>query len=73
MEAGSRCNGKYGEDIYIGVPRGTVVKDAETGKVVVDLSEPNQVELVLKGGHRRKGKFTFCNTYKTSSKICTRW
>ena len=28
--SGSRCNGKYGEDLYIKVPIGTVVKDAET-------------------------------------------
>ena len=41
--SGSRCNGKYGDDIYIGVPRGTVIKDAETGKVVADLSEPDQI------------------------------
>lgn len=30
--SGSRCNGKYGEDLYINVPIGTIVKDAETGK-----------------------------------------
>ena len=52
--SGAKCNGKYGEDIYIGVPIGTVIKDAETGKVVADLSNPDQVELVLKGG--RGGK-----------------
>ena len=43
--SGSRCNGKYGEDLYIKVPAGTIVKDAETGKVVVDLSEKEQTEL----------------------------
>ena len=57
--SGARCNGKYGEDIYIGVPIGTVIKDAETGKVVADLSEPEQVELVLKGGRGGKGNSHF--------------
>ena len=57
--SGARCNGKYGEDIYIGVPIGTMVKDAETGKVVADLSEPNQVELILKGGRGGKGNAHF--------------
>ncbi|MBR0426716.1 MAG: GTPase ObgE [Clostridia bacterium] len=57
--SGARCNGKYGSNIYIGVPRGTVIKDAETGKVVADLSEPNQVELVLKGGRGGKGNSHF--------------
>ena len=45
---GSHCFGKSGEDLYIDVPIGTVVKDAETGKVIVDLSQEGQVELVLK-------------------------
>ena len=57
--SGARCNGKYGEDIYIGVPIGTIIKDAETGKVVADLSEPEQVELVLKGGRGGKGNSHF--------------
>lgn len=35
--SGSHCNGKYGEDLYIRVPIGTVIKDVETGKVVADL------------------------------------
>ena len=30
--SGSHCNGKYGEDLYIKVPIGTVVKDAKTRK-----------------------------------------
>lgn len=38
--SGSHCNGKYGKDLYIKVPIGTIVKDVETGKVVADLSNP---------------------------------
>lgn len=57
--SGAKCNGKYGEDIYIGVPIGTVIKDAKTGKVVADLSKPDQVELVLKGGRGGKGNSHF--------------
>ena len=30
--SGSHCNGRYGEDLYIKVPIGTVIKDAETRK-----------------------------------------
>ena len=57
--SGSNCYGKKGEDLYIKVPLGTVVKDAETGKVIVDLSEPGQQELVLPGGRGGKGNSHF--------------
>jgi len=57
--SGNRCNGKYGESLYIKVPIGTVVKDAETGKVVADLSKPEQVELILKGGRGGRGNSHF--------------
>lgn len=57
--SGGRCNGKYGEDLYIKVPIGTVVKDLKTGKIIADLSEEKQVEMVLKGGHGGKGNMHF--------------
>lgn len=57
--SGNRCNGKYGESLYIKVPIGTVIKDAETGKVVADLSKPNQTELILKGGRGGRGNSHF--------------
>ena len=60
--SGNRCSGKSGEDLYVNVPRGTVVKDAETGKVIADLSEPNQVELILKGGRGGKGNCHFATS-----------
>ncbi len=67
--SGGKCNGKYGEDIYIGVPIGTVIKDAETGKVVADLSEPNQVELVLKGGKGGKGNSHFATSTRQAPRF----
>lgn len=67
--SGAKCNGRYGEDLYIGVPIGTVVKDAETGKVVADLSEPNQVELVLKGGKGGKGNSHFATATRQAPRF----
>lgn len=57
--SGSNCYGKKGEDLYIKVPLGTVVKDKETGKIIADLSKEGQKELVLPGGRGGKGNSHF--------------
>ena len=67
--SGSHCNGKYGEDLYIKVPIGTVIKDAETGKVVADLSEENQKELVLKGGRGGRGNSHFATATRQAPRF----
>ena len=67
---GARKYGKSGEDLVIKVPSGTIIKNAATNEILADLSEKGQEELILKGGKGGLRKFTFCNTYKTSSKIC---
>ena len=67
--SGSHCNGKYGEDLYIKVPIGTVIKDAETGKVVADLSEENQKELVLKGGRGGRGNSHFATATRQDNRF----
>ncbi len=59
---GNNCYGKSGEDCYIKVPAGTVVKDFATGKVIVDLSKKGQKELVLKGGRGGKGNTHFATS-----------
>ncbi len=67
--SGSNCNGKYGEDLYIKVPIGTVIKDAETNKVIADLSEPNQKELVLKGGRGGRGNSHFATSTRQAPRF----
>ncbi len=57
--SGNRCFGKSGDDLYIKVPRGTVIKDSETGKVIADLSEEGQCELIFPGGRGGKGNSHF--------------
>ena len=44
------CNGRGGEDLYIPVPVGTTVRDADTGEELTDLTHEGQVVLVAKGG-----------------------
>lgn len=57
--SGGRCTGRSGKDCFVKVPQGTVVKDAESGKVIMDLSEQNQKELILKGGRGGQGNVHF--------------
>ena len=55
-EGGKRnCAGKNGEDIYIKVPAGTVIKEAESEKVIADMSGDNKKLLLLKGGRGGSG------------------
>ena len=51
QEGGKKnCHGKNGEDLILKVPHGTVIKDAETDKVIADMSGDNRRVVVLKGG-----------------------
>ena len=57
---GSSCNctGKDGENIYISVPNGTILKNASTGKIIKDLTGLKEYTL-LKGGRGGKGNAHF--------------
>lgn len=56
---GARRSGKSGEDLYIFVPKGTIVKDIDKDVVVADLSEDNQEFLIAKGGRGGRGNQHF--------------
>ena len=49
------CRGKDGEDIIIKVPAGTVIKDAESEKVIADMSGTNTRQVLLTGGRGGNG------------------
>ena len=44
------CHGKNGADLILKVPEGTVIKDAESGKVIADMSGNNKRQIILTGG-----------------------
>ena len=54
-----KCHGTDGKDIYIDVPCGTVVYDAETGKYICDVTYDGQEVMLLKGGRGGLGNFQF--------------
>ena len=49
------CRGKNGSDIIIKVPAGTVIKEANSGKVITDMSGDNKRIVLLTGGHGGNG------------------
>lgn len=50
-----RCAGASGDDLVIKVPAGTVVKDADTGKVILDMANRTEPVVLLRGGRGGKG------------------
>lgn len=56
---GKRCNGKNGNDIIISVPQGTIVRDAESNRIIADLSELDKDFILAKGGNGGWGNAHF--------------
>ncbi|WP_368488529.1 GTPase ObgE [Clostridium sp. BJN0013] len=57
--SGSKCFGKNGENLYIRVPLGTVIKDVNTDKIMADLSHIGDKYIVAKGGKGGRGNVRF--------------
>lgn len=67
-----KMSGKDGEDLEIRVPPGTLVKDAETGKVLLDLTVPNSRVLVLPGGRGGRGNPHFTTATRQAPSFAER-
>ncbi len=59
--AASRCTGKSAPDLTVFVPRGTLVKDAETGKIIADISDDEPV-VIAEGGRGGWGNWHFATS-----------
>jgi GTPase len=57
--SGSRSTGADGEDRYIEVPLGTVVKDKETGEFICEITEEDQTVIIAQGGKGGLGNWNF--------------
>ncbi len=54
----ARCNGKSAPDLIMRVPRGTLVRDAETGRIIADISDDGDT-IIAKGGNGGWGNCHF--------------
>lgn len=66
---GANMTGKMGEDLYLEVPPGTLVKEAETGQVLVDLTAHNQRAVLAQGGRGGKGNSRFSTSTRRAPKF----
>lgn len=67
--SGGKCTGISGEDVYIDVPQGTIVKDLDKNKVIADLSEIGQTYIIAQGGRGGRGNQHFANSIRQSPRF----
>ena len=54
-----RCHGANGKNLILKVPAGTIIREAESGKVIADMSGDNKSQVILKGGRGGQGNMHY--------------
>ena len=65
-------NGKRGEDLIIEVPIGTVIRDAETGTILADITSEEHKITALEGGKGGRGNVHFASSVNQAPRIAER-
>jgi GTPase len=68
---GGNCNGRQGKETVVQVPPGTVVKDATTGRIIVDMDDTDKTFVIAKGGCGGKGNQHFANSVRQTPRFAT--
>ena len=73
-EAGSarNCSGKAAPDVIIDVPRGTIIREAASGRIMADLTEIGQSRVLIKGGKGGKGNQHFATSRRQAPRYAER-
>jgi GTP-binding protein len=66
---GSQMHGRNGEDLYLKIPAGTIVRDAVTGTVLRDMVEDGDTLLVARGGRGGRGNIKFKNATRQAPRF----
>lgn len=67
--SGAKCSGKNGDDVVIHVPVGTMIRDYETNKLLLDMSKPNESVVFLEGGDGGRGNVHFKTATRKAPRI----
>lgn len=66
---GSDCNGHGAEDLVLQVPVGTLIRNEQTGELLVDLSDPGQQFVAAKGGRGGLGNMNFATSTRQTPRF----
>jgi len=66
---GKNCSGKSGKDLTVRVPVGTIVREAQSGRVMADLTQPGQQVVLAKGGRGGRGNQHFATPTRQAPKF----
>lgn len=69
--AGGCKQGKNGQDLILKIPCGTLIKDAETGEILYDVTKEGEKVVICSGGKGGKGNFMFRSSTNRAPNICT--
>ena len=64
--------GASGESVHLEVPPGTIIRRADTGDLLADLTEPDQEVLILAGGRGGRGNAHFANSANRAPRLAER-
>ena len=64
----NRCHGKSGQDLIIRVPKGTIIREAESGLIIHDMGNEREPYVILKGGRGGLGNQHFATSVMQAPK-----
>lgn len=66
--AGKKCSGRSGEDLFIKVPCGTIIKDLDSDSLICDMNKPGMNFVAARGGKGGVGNFNLKSSVNRAPK-----